>query len=735
MRDLAIVLLFTFLFAGCGASGDALVFQQESTPTTLVSIQTTIVQRDIGLEIDTFEISGLAGGQVVFGPQRVPKAPVVRLNMPQTVSEFRIAFKSGDKTVGVYQHRVDLAGRNEFLISDPDFIDASDFVRSISLTATNATLAVNSIAPLTITANLENDTTVEVTRLAALTSEAPSVVEASVAEARGVAPGEARLTADLFYFTSSLDFRVVGTTDINALSVTIPQAVMNVGETLQAEAQRREGEEVNDVTSIVNWSSSNPLLASVDPTGLITALGAGTVRIFATDPVNGNRARVTLSIDPALPFFTTLRLMTGDFATGSPDPTMNLGSINKPFSGNSQFFVFESGGRRHVPDDLNFREVVFILQPFTIVDPGNQGIDLFLHDISARTTEIVSLANDGSQISNGRPVFAGMNSDASRVAFLCDDPEMVAVDTNGSEDDVFLRDRLTGTTRIISLDTNGDQIPGISSALLSENGTHLAFTTTATLDPVNDTNTGVLGFDIYVKDLVNNTVTLATPRTGPVTNSTGIALSDLSADGNIVIIEDNSGTLVAGDTNDDSDVFVRNMTAGTTVRIGDNSGRTFIGRCSSDGRFVSFRSNVNTFAPVTPPDTSGEDVFVLDRQTGEYRIINVNSEGQIDSATVESPRISDDGRFAVFPSFGTTLDPLVTTPPGFLHLYVHDTQEGLTQLAARSATGALPNNEVIGRAISPDGRWLGFSTDATNLVTPDNNQTRDIYIIRNPLVR
>jgi hypothetical protein len=202
----------------------------------------------------------------------------------------------------------------------------------------------------------------------------------------------------------------------------------------------------------------------------------------------------------------------------------------------------------------------------------------------------------------------------------------------------------------------------------------------------------------------------------------------ISANGSFVAYESSASTLVAGDTNGVADVFVhdRGTKKPSTTRVSvasdgtqanGDSGATSV---SGDGRLVAFVSGASN---LVPGDTNGVvDVFVHDRATNSTTRVSVASDGaeaNADSAFVGAPQLSTDGRYVAFESFASNLVSGDTN--GMLDIFVHDRQTATTTRASVASDGTEANNQSLTPAISGDGRFIAFSSTASNLVPGDTN--------------
>jgi Tol biopolymer transport system component len=204
-----------------------------------------------------------------------------------------------------------------------------------------------------------------------------------------------------------------------------------------------------------------------------------------------------------------------------------------------------------------------------------------------------------------------------------------------------------------------------------------------------------------------------------------------SADGRYIAFSSLATNLVPGDDiNNDWDVFVYDRQACQTIRVSIATGgepgnyQSYLGGLSGDGRFVAFAS-VST--NLVPDDTNNVwDIFVHDRLTGQTSRVSVASDGTQANGGSESPVISGDGRFVAFVSDASNLVPDDTN--GDYDVFVHDRVTGETSRVSVASDGAQSNAEQAMIAISADGRFVAFVSDAGNLVSGDTNGWADIFV-------
>jgi len=366
----------------------------------------------------------------------------------------------------------------------------------------------------------------------------------------------------------------------------------------------------------------------------------------------------------------------------------------------------------------------------------------------SQVTERLSVDSAGVE-GNNASAAPSNSSDGRYVAFESLASDLVAGDTNGDAD-VFVRDRQTGTTTRVSVDSaevqgNGDSnFPSISG-----DGMHVAFQSDADLAG-GDANPFS---DIFVRDLLAGTTTLVSVDSfgaqDPFPSSS--SSPSISADGRYVAFQSDAD-LVANDLNGLFDVYVHDRDAdedGTydeagsisTVRVSVRSDGTEADQNSSapsisaDGRYVAFESFA---ANLVAGDLNGLfDVFVHDRDADGDGIydeagaistvrVSVRSDGTEADQASAAPSISGDGRYVAFVSDATNL--VAGDLNGLFDVFVHDLQTGATTRVSVDSAGVEGNGISNFPSISGDGRYVAFESLSTNLVAGDGNGFSDVFV-------
>jgi len=356
---------------------------------------------------------------------------------------------------------------------------------------------------------------------------------------------------------------------------------------------------------------------------------------------------------------------------------------------------------------------------------------------SPPTTTRVSVSSAGAQADRDTYA-AAISADGRYVVLNSIARNLVPGDTNDASD-VFVHNRVSGQTTRISVSTGGLQGNGSSdSAAMSANGRYIVFASTASNLVDGDTNHAS---DVFLHDQASGVTTrLSVSRSGRQANGPS-AMPAISADGRYVAFQSFASNLVRGDTNGLTDAFVRDLATGKTTRVSLTSrgrqARCNIGYCESTepvlsehGRHVAFQSSATN---LVRHDTNRlGDVFVRDRRTGKTTRMSVDSRGRQGGGDrtnngSNAPAISGNGRYVVFHSADSNLVRGDTN--GVFDIFVHDRRTGRTTRVSVSSSGAQANQESLGAvSISSDGRYIAFTSLASNLVAGDANEITDVFL-------
>jgi Tol biopolymer transport system component len=400
-----------------------------------------------------------------------------------------------------------------------------------------------------------------------------------------------------------------------------------------------------------------------------------------------------------------------DFSSlgGAPDGISEYPSV----SGDGRFVAFASDASNLVAGDNNSRA------------------DIFVRDMWSSTIVCVSVDPAGGN-SNETSRNPHISPDGRYVAFESIASNLVTGDTNFTWD-VFVRDLLTNTTVRASVADSGAESPnGGLLGSMSDDGRFVGFSSSSANLVASDTNS--CG-DVFVRDLLNGHTTRVSVSTAGTQGNNESDGGSLSQDGHYVAFWSWATNLIAGDTNGQPDVFVRDVWAGTTTRVSvDGSGAQANGysleaHLSADGRYVVFQSYATN---LVPGDTNGiPDLFERDLLTGAIVRVNVDSHGgqdggQLGNDTAFLCGISADGRFTLFFSAWSGFVPGDTG--NHSDVFVHDRVTGATSRASLGAGQAQANDNSSFAALSFDGRFVAFGSYATNLDPNDISTIQDVFL-------
>lgn len=373
--------------------------------------------------------------------------------------------------------------------------------------------------------------------------------------------------------------------------------------------------------------------------------------------------------------------------------------------------------------------------------PGDAGLisDIFVRDTLLGVTECVSVSSAGVH-SNQASNMPSISADGRFVAFDSVASNLVAGDTNDQRD-VFVHDRLTGATELVSVWNGGAQGNNYSQRpSISADGRFVAFESVATNWIPSKT---VAVGDIFVRDRLLGTTEWINPNlNGLPNNNHHSGKSSISDDGRYVAFESLAGGLAptSFNTTYSPQIYVRDRQTATSewisvcALIPFQPCASYEPSISGDGRFVAFESDS---IDLVPGDTNGyRDVFVRDRQTATTERVSVSTSGaqtvtvgpSVSVGSSSHGSISRDGRYVAFDSFATNLDPIDVQPFNFQDIFVHDRQTGVTTLVSKNNSGVQGSSSSENATISGDGTSVAFASFATNLAGPDNNFAPDIFV-------
>jgi Ca2+-binding RTX toxin-like protein len=265
--------------------------------------------------------------------------------------------------------------------------------------------------------------------------------------------------------------------------------------------------------------------------------------------------------------------------------------------------------------------------------------------------------------------------DGRHVVFSSRATNLVPGDENG-EQDVFVHDRQTGTTRLVSASAEGEAGNGTSSQ------------------------------------------------------------PSISSDGRLVSFISAASNLVPGDTNDASDLFLKDLTTGEVRRLnltstgGQSSGSVMDQELSGNGRFAVFSSDASDLVPAAE-DAYDPALYLVDLKTSAITLLSWDNDGQGNPAavSVETMSISENGRYTVFDSYDRVQADGERIGHNNLHVYLYDRRTGRTRVVPVQPPGggAGIDDGFAYPVISGNGRWVFFTTDAWGLAPGHDVEGSDLF--------
>jgi len=273
------------------------------------------------------------------------------------------------------------------------------------------------------------------------------------------------------------------------------------------------------------------------------------------------------------------------------------------------------------------------------------------------------------------------------------------------------------------------------SAAVSADGRWVAFASYAKLAPGDLDDRG----DIYVLDRVSGRVTLESVTTGGRRIGVDCSRPAISRDGRYLVFDgaiarDGQPPAVAVVLRDRWE-DVNTVLAGFGT-AGDDNEWTADAAISGDGRVVVFESTLRNLVTGRDENSVGRDIYSVDVASGVVRRVSVDSGGrQSEAGASFTPAVNADGRYVAFTSTaeletvpGSVASGSAVSRRPLSQVYVRDTRLNVTRRVSVCPGGAIPNGRSWHPAISGDGRYVAFVSDATNLVPGDRNGSADVFL-------
>jgi Tol biopolymer transport system component len=393
-------------------------------------------------------------------------------------------------------------------------------------------------------------------------------------------------------------------------------------------------------------------------------------------------------------------------------------TVTAPAGGNGDSFTpMPSADGRYVAFASSANNLLLASNNLPIPATLPARINVFLRDRTNKITTLVSASTNGVAGGNGDSFPVAISTNNRFVLFQSSASNLVAGDANNATD-IFIRDVVNGTTLLVSANTSGNPGNGISrAATMTPDARHVAFVSHANNLVADDTNNIA---DIFVRDTQLGITTLAS--VGAKSASGSCEAPEITPDGRYVAFYATATNLVPGvpTTTANGDIYVRDLLGASTAWASTNArsilqteqGSTAV-QCfshliSTNGNYVAFEISK------TPASTTTAGIVVRHSlDTGLTEIVNTNcavSTGKAEEFNTLA--MTPDGRFIAYVANTNGSSGLTRC------IYVWDVQTGVSTLVSGDLSGAVATNSICAwPAITPDGQFVAFLSNATNLVT------------------
>ena len=331
--------------------------------------------------------------------------------------------------------------------------------------------------------------------------------------------------------------------------------------------------------------------------------------------------------------------------------------------------------------------------------------------------ERVSVSSTGAQ-GNDFSVRPELSANGRYVAFvsmannLVDQAPSAAIST-------YVRDRKDQTTRVASVDKAGVYLLAAADPAISADGRHLLFAAT--------TRGGVR--HIYWHDLITDRLQILSRDAQAVPGGKDSTTPSLSGDGEIMAFS-SSAALAPGCLDGTPSIYIWRQSLSKLYCINKTidgkapNGASLQPSVSSDGCFVAFSSSATNLA--TDDDNSQDDIFIFDLTTSTLQLISRSPGGAAANGQSREPSISSDGGKVAYISSASNL--LGKDKNRHDDILIWNRADGSTHLASQSTDGKQANDFSAHVRISGNGKYVVFLSPADNLVPGKNNSKKQIYI-------
>lgn len=354
---------------------------------------------------------------------------------------------------------------------------------------------------------------------------------------------------------------------------------------------------------------------------------------------------------------------------------------------------------------------------------------LFVEDLRTGSSRLASRSDSGAAANSGVDSVS-ISGDGRYVAFASGASNLAQVSRgpNGPVDNIFLRDMQAGTTRLVSVADDGPSPSGKTnsrswSPSVSRDGRFVAFVSLAP-DLVPGQPRGRA--EVFVRDMVMGITRLVSVSSKGAIGNGQLLDALISDDGHYVAFDGRAANLTP-DATFNIEVFRHDLKTGSTRLVSrsvnrDPSTSAFLNGISRDGRYIVLSS----IYPTDPGTLGGGDVYRWDADTDATTLVNVTPSGRRSGGWSQGASVSSNGRYVCFSS--TASDLVAGDTNSHWDAFVRDLKTGRTNRISVSGAGRQGNGDSSPVQMSGDGRRAVFASTATNLVPDGSNTSSGLYL-------
>ncbi|HUR46011.1 MAG TPA: hypothetical protein VMZ27_09075 [Candidatus Saccharimonadales bacterium] len=435
---------------------------------------------------------------------------------------------------------------------------------------------------------------------------------------------------------------------------------------------------------------------------------------------------------------------------GLPSTAAASGSFNPTFSADARFLLLQSYARN-----------------LTTQDVRGDFLNIYLKETASGKIYLISTAASGNRGGNGSSYCASISSNGQLVAFESSASNLVSDDTNGFKD-IFVRDLSSGTTTLLTVDASGNGSANGDSynPIITPDGRYVAFESSANNLVQNDTN-GLS--DVFVRDRLNGTTFMVSSGAMGLQGSaygSGMRseLAGITPDGKRVLFTSTATNLIPGLLNSSREVFLRDLESGALYWVSTNAAappvtpqgnyRAFNPVMDDTGARVVYKAltdgytypsliayDVSTGLSQRLADESDNGAWPYISRDG--KLVVSEAQGSVELWDMEARTNKIIAHAAIGQGFGPILSPdktraafcsadqLVGTVPvaGGAQIYVYDFPSGTFRMASRSLQNAGQGDfSTALPSFDATGDLLAFDSTQEGLVDGDNNLASDVFV-------